>query len=176
MNKAKHFIITLITLLSLFQTEALSQTRKRSEVSVEETWNPQDIYASDEMWSEAKLKLSEQFDQVLRYKGKLATSSSQLLSCLDFHSRLAKELDRLQSYAAMISDEDTRNSKYLAMRQDVEQLITDYSSKASFIEPEIAKMDKQTIDRFLKKEPGLEIYKTYLYDIQRTKAHRLSEQ
>jgi oligoendopeptidase F len=75
----------------------------------------------------------------------------------------------------MKSDEDTRDSKYLAMRQEVEQLITDYSSKASFIEPEIAKMDKSTIDKFIRIESGLRIYKTYLYDIQRTKAHRLSE-
>jgi len=164
----------LITFLSLLQTGALSQTRKRSEVPIKETWNLQDIYASDKMWSEAKLKLAAQFDRVLKYKGKLATSSS-LLACLDFHSRLAKELDRLQSYAAMKSDEDTRNSKYLAMRQEVEQLITDYRSKASFIEPEIAKMNEWMVDKFIRKESGLGIYKTYLDNIQRTKAHRLSE-
>jgi len=174
MNKVVSVIIMLITFLSLLQTGALSQTRKRSEVPIKETWNLQDIYASDKMWSEAKLKLAAQFDRVLKYKGKLATSSS-LLACLDFHSRLAKELDRLQSYAAMKSDEDTRNSKYLAMRQEVEQLITDYRSKASFIEPEIAKMNEWMVDKFIRKESGLGIYKTYLDDIQRTKAHRLSE-
>ena len=175
MKKALSVIIILITFLSLFQTQALSQARKRSQVPVEETWNLRDIYASDKMWSEAKLKLAAQFDRVLKYKGRLATSASQLLACLDFNGRLVKELDRLHSYAAMKSDEDTRDSKYLAMRQEVEQLITDYSSKASFIEPEIAKMDKQMIDKFIRKESGLRIYKTYLYDIQRTKAHRLSE-
>jgi oligoendopeptidase F len=174
MNKVVSVIIMLITFLSLLQTGALSQTRKRSEVPIKETWNLQDIYASDKMWSEAKLKLAAQFDRVLKYKGKLATSSS-LLACLDFHSRLAKELDRLQSYAAMKSDEDTRNSKYLAMRQEVEQLITDYRSKASFIEPEIAKMNEWMVDKFIRKESGLGIYKTYLDNIQRTKAHRLSE-
>ena len=175
MKKALSVIIILITFLSLFQTQALSQARKRSQVPVEETWNLRDIYASDKMWSEAKLKLAAQFDRVLKYKGRLATSASQLLACLDFNGRLVKELDRLHSYAAMKSDEDTRDSKYLAMRQEVEQLITDYSSKASFIKPEIAKMDKQMIDKFLRKDSRLRIYKTYLYDIQRTKAHRLSE-
>jgi oligoendopeptidase F len=174
MNKVVSVIIMLITFLSLLQTGALSQTRKRSEVPIKETWNLQDIYASDKMWSEAKLKLAAEFDRVLKYKGKLATSSS-LLACLDFHSRLAKELDRLQSYAAMKSDEDTRNSKYLAMRQEVEQLITDYRSKASFIGPEIAKMNEWMVDKFIRKESGLGIYKTYLDNIQRTKAHRLSE-
>jgi len=175
MKKALSVIVMLITFLSLFQTQALSQARNRSENTVKETWNLKDIYASDNVWNKAKLRLAAQFDRVLKYKGKLATSASQLLACLDFNSRLVKELDRLHSYAAMKSDEDTRDSKYLAMRQEVEQLITDYSSKASFIEPEIAKMDKTTIDKFIRKESGLRIYKTYLYDIQRTKAHRLSE-
>ncbi|MHC4097423.1 MAG: gluzincin family metallopeptidase, partial [Planctomycetota bacterium] len=175
MKKALSIIIIVVTFLPLFQTQALSQTLKRSQVPVKETWNLRDIYASDNVWNEAKIKLAAQFDRVLKYKGRLAASASQLLACLDFNSRLAKELDRLHSYAAMKSDEDTRNSKYLAMRQEVEQLVTDYSSKASFIEPEIAKMDKSTIDKFIRKESGLRIYKTYLYDIQRTKAHRLSE-
>ncbi|MHC4692548.1 MAG: oligoendopeptidase F [Planctomycetota bacterium] len=175
MKKALSLIIVLFTFVSIFQTEVLSRTRERSEVPVKDTWNLQDIYASDEKWSEDKLKISSQFDQVLKYKGKLATSASQLFSCLEFNSRLVKELSRLHSYAAMKSDEDTRDSKYLAMRQEIEQLITDYSSKASFIEPEIAKMEKSTIDKFIRKKSGLRIYKTYLYDIQRTKAHRLSE-
>jgi len=175
MKKALSFIILLITFLSIFQTEVLPRTRKRAEVPVKDTWNLRDIYDSDEKWSEARLKLTAQFDRVLRYKGKLAASTSELLACLEFHSRLVKELDRLHSYAYMKSDEDTRDSKYLAMRQEIEQLITDYSSKASFIEPEIAKMEKSTIDKFIRKKTGLRIYKMYLYDIQRTKAHRLSE-
>ena len=175
MKKALSCIILLITFLSIFQNEVLPRTQKREEVPVKDTWNLGDIYDSDEQWSEAKQKLAAQFDRVLRYKGKLATSASQLLACLDFNSRLVKELDRLHSYAYMKSDEDTRNSKYLAMRQEVEQLITDYSSKASFIEPEIAKMEKSTIDKFIRKKTGLRIYKMYLYDIHRTWAYRLSE-
>jgi oligoendopeptidase F len=175
MKKALSVIIMLITFLSLSQTEVLSQARKRTEVPVKETWNLRDVYASDNMWNEAKLKLAAQFNRVFKYKGELAISASQLLACLDFNSRLTKELDRLHSYAVMKSDEDTRDSKYLAMRQEVEQLMTDYSSRASFIEPEIAKMDKSTIDKFIRKEFSLRIYKTYLYYILRTKAHRLSE-
>ncbi|MHC4363475.1 MAG: oligoendopeptidase F, partial [Planctomycetota bacterium] len=92
-----------------------------------------------------------------------------------FNSNLSREFGRLHSYAAMKFDEDTRNSKYLAMKQQVEQLATDYSSKASFIEPELARMDKSKIDEFLADEPALKVYKMYLYDIQRRKAHKLSE-
>ena len=37
-------------------------------------------------------------------------------------------------------------------------------------------MDKDKIDAFIAKEPGLRVFKMYLYDILRTKAHKLSEQ
>jgi oligoendopeptidase F len=119
--------------------------------------------------------LAGRFDEVLKYRGKLAGSASELSACLEFSSNISKEFGRLHSYAAMKYDEDTRNSKYLAMKQQVEQLSTDYSSKASFIEPEIAKMNKEKIDEFISKKPGLKVFKVYLYDIQRRKAHKLSE-
>jgi len=175
MNKASNVVIVLSALLVFFASQVLSQTRGRSEVPVKDRWKLEDLYPSDEAWNKAKEKLVAQFDEVLEYKGRLAESASELLTCLDFNSRLSREFGRLHSYAAMKADEDTRNSKYLAMRQETEQLATDYSSKASYIEPEIAKMDKSKIDELIAQEPGLKVYKMYLHDIQRTKAHTLSE-
>ena len=176
MTKRSNYIIVLIVLTVFLPTQVLSEVRERSDVRIKDTWNLKDLYRSDESWRESTQKLVAQFDEVLAYKGKLASSASELLSCLEFDSRLSKEFDRLYSYASMKSDEDTRKSKPLGMRQQLEQLITDYSSKASFIEPEIVKMDKQKIDGFIDKEPKLKIHKMYLYDIQRTKAHKLSEE
>ncbi|UCF42805.1 MAG: oligoendopeptidase F, partial [Planctomycetota bacterium] len=168
-------IILLTALILFIATPVSSQTRQRSQIPAADTWKLEDLYPSDQHWNEAKDKAVAQFDQILKYKGKLSASASQLLACLDFNSNLSKELVRLRSYAAMKSDQDTRDSKCLAMKQQIAQLITDYSSNASFVEPEIAEMDKSQIDEFIRKEPGLKIYKMYLHDIQRTKAHKLSE-
>lgn len=175
MNKISYLIIVLIILLTFSPTQLISEVRERSDVAIEDTWNLQDLYGSDKLWDDSKQKLVAQFDEVLAYKGKLGSSASQLLACLEFDSHISKQFGRLYSYVSMKSDEDTRNAKYLGMRQQLEQLITDYSSKASFIEPEIAGMEKQKVDDFIVKEPGLNIFKMHLYDIQRTKAHRLSE-
>jgi len=175
MHTLSKTVILLTSLLLILRTATAVQSRERSEVPIEHTWNLRDLYPSDEAWNKAKEKLAARFDDVLRYKGKLASSPAELLACLDFNSRLSKEFGRLHNYAAMKADEDTRNSKYLALRQETEQLATNYSSMASFIEPEIAEMDKSKIDDFLTAEPRLKIYKMYLYDIQRTKAHTLSE-
>jgi len=175
MNRILSVVTTIIAILLFSEIQGHSQTLERSKVPARYTWNLADLYASDEAWSKAREKLVAQFDNVLKFKGKLASSATELLTCLEFNSRLCKELERLDSYANMKSDEDTRSSKYLAMKQQMQQIITDYSSTASFIEPEIARMDKDKIDMFIKQEPGLEIYRMYLKDIHRRKAHKLSE-
>jgi len=174
MNKVLNVII-LITVFAFFQTQVLAQTRERSEVSDKYKWKLEDLYASDQAWNKTKQELAAQFDEITRYQGKLAGSASELLACLEFDSKVSKEFGRLYSYASMKSDQDTRNSKYLAMKQEMQQLGTDYNSKAAFITPEIAKMDKGKIDTFIEQERGLKIYKMALYDIQRKKAHTLSE-
>jgi len=176
MRRASGVIVVPLVVLAFSQVAVLSQTRERAEFPVEHTWRLEDLYASDQAWDEAKQKLAVQFDQISKYTGQLATSASGLLACLNLNSQISKELSRLHTYAGMKSDQDTRNAKCLAMKQEMEQLVTDYSSKASFIEPEIARMDKDKIDAFIAEQSGLKIFKMYLYDIQRTKAHKLSEQ
>jgi oligoendopeptidase F len=164
MKKIARVIIAVTAVFVFCESSVLCQTRERSEIAAGDTWKLEDLYASDAEWGKAKEKVVGQFDEILKYKGKLATSASGLLSCLDFDSNLSKEFIRLHTYAAMKSDQDTRDSKYLAMKQEMQQLGTDYSSKASFIEPEIAKMDKTKIDKFIGEEPDLKIFKMYLYD------------
>jgi oligoendopeptidase F len=175
MNKVSRIITVLIAVLVLCQTQAPSQTRERSQIADQDKWKLEDLYPSDQAWTEARQKLAAQFDEVTEYKGKLAGSASQLLACLEFDSRVSKEFGRLFSYAAMKSDEDMRNSERLGMKQQMEQLSTDYRSKAAFITPEIAAMDKQQVDAFIEQEPGLKVFKMALYDVLRMKPHTLSE-
>jgi oligoendopeptidase F len=158
-----------------FQSPALSQTRERSEIATQYKWNLKDLYTSDEAWNKAKDELAGRFDEVTKYKGKLASSASTLLACLELDSQISKEMGRLFSYASMKSDEDTVNLKYLGFKQEMQQLSTNYNSKAAFITPEIAELNKQQIDNFMEQQPGLKIYKMDLYNILRMKAHTLSE-
>jgi oligoendopeptidase F len=175
MNKVLGIIMAQIALLAFSQSPALSQTRERSEIAAQYKWNLKDLYPSDEAWNKAKQEIAARFDEVTKYKGKLTSSASTLLACLELDSQISKELGRLFSYASMKSDEDTGNSKYLGFKQEMQQLGTNYNSKTAFITPEIAELDKQQIDAFMEQQPGLKIYKMDLYNILRMKAHTLSE-
>jgi oligoendopeptidase F len=165
----------LAVLLMLSQMSMMAQTRERSEVPEEYTWRLEDLYASDEAWRAEKERLEGEMDKVLQFKGALANSPADLLACMQFNSQFSKEFSRLYSYAFMKSDQDTRNSKYLAIKQEMQQMATDYRTKRSFIDPELVAMDKATIEKFMAEKPELKEYRMYLFDLQRKKEHRLSE-
>ncbi|TKJ36322.1 MAG: oligoendopeptidase F [Planctomycetes bacterium B3_Pla] len=176
MKKTSSAILVMLSLVFVFsQTLVLSQTRERSQILPEYKWKLEDLYPSDQAWNQAKEELAAQFDQVTKYKGKLTSSASDLLACMEFDSRISREFGRLYSYASMKSDEDTRDSKYLALKQEMQQLGTDYNSKAAFIMAEIATLDEDRVDAFMKQQPGLRIFKMAIHDILRKKAHTLSE-
>jgi len=165
----------ILVLLITGTDNAVSQTRDRSEVALEDTWKLEDLYSSDEAWRAEKDSVAGGLDGLLQYKEKLAESSDALFQCLDMVSALSKSLNRLGSYASMASDLDLRNAHYIGLQQEVNQLSTHFSSKASFIEPELLKLTSSDIDRFIREQPKLEVYRFYLDDLQRRKKHKLSE-
>ncbi|MDP4209940.1 MAG: oligoendopeptidase F [Bacteroidota bacterium] len=176
----KFLYFTPILVLSLFSlmannNEGSAQTIERSSIDTKYTWKLEDIYASDDDWQKAKEKVKSQIDNFDTFKGKLGSSAKILLEYLNFSSNFDKELTRIHSYASMKSDQDIRESKYLAMKQELTQLMPVVGAKVAFAEPEILEMGKEKIDQFIAQELGLAQYKHYLYDLLRNKEHTLSE-
>ncbi len=171
------------TALILFMAGALmmseqfvsGQQKDRKDIAEKDKWNLTDLYPTDDAWKEAKEKLTAQIPSIQKYKGTLSRSAAQLFECLDLVTNMSKEFSRMRSYASMSSDQDTRESKYQAMTQEIAQVGTMFGSAASFIRPEILKMDKSLIDGFIAKEPRLKDYAFYLNDILRGKAHTGTE-
>jgi oligoendopeptidase F len=152
-----------------------SRTRRRSALQQKDTWDLSELYPSLNDWKKARKIVKTKLNHIQQHKGKLGSSSSNMLACLKFNSELSKDFNRLYNYASMLSDQDTRDAKCIGMKQEISQLLTDYRAISSFIEPELIRIEKETVDKFISEESGLIPYKMYLYDIQRMKAHKLSE-
>lgn len=152
-----------------------SLERDRTKIPDNFKWDITAIYPDDTAWKNAKQQFVSDLPEIERYRGKLTESAQTLFACLDLVSRLGKEYTRLYCYASMNSDLDTRNATYLGMEQEMSALGADFGARSSFIEPEILKVDKSTIDAFIASEPKLAIYRHNLYDILRRKAHTGNE-
>ncbi len=170
--------IVAISIFGMLVTEsqaAVAQERDRAKIPEKDKWNLGELYPTDDAWEKAKEKLIAEIPEVKKFQGTLSSSPGKLLGCLDFSSQLAKEYARLSAYATMSSDQDTRESQYLAMKQEMSQISSTIGAAAAFIEPEILKIDRATVNSFLKQEKKLEVYRHYLDDILRRQVHTGSE-
>ncbi len=169
--KKLRYIIILCIAVTLQINNVASQTRQRDEIPPEYTWNLQDLYPDDDTWKTEQKKQAARIPEIGAYKGTLSESSENLVGCLTLLYDIDKELSRLYSYANMYSDQDTRESKYQGMVQEMVQIYSRFSSESAFFEPEILEMDKTRLEKFLQKDRHLDSYAFYLRDIMRRKEH-----
>jgi oligoendopeptidase F len=154
---------------------AAQQSRDRAAIADRYKWNLADLYPSDEAWRAAKEKLAPEIQKASAFKGTLGSSPARLADALDAANAVSKELQRVFVYASMMSDQDTRVSKYQGMQQEMQKVAADFGETISFLEPEILKIDKATVDKWVATEPRLKTYRHYLDDIQRRRPHLLSD-
>jgi oligoendopeptidase F len=166
--------VTALALVCLSPIAA-AQQHDRASIADKYKWNLADLYASDDAWRAAKDKLDPEIAKLAAFKGTLATSPARLADALDSANRVAKELQKVYLFASLISDQDTRVSKYQGMQQEMQQIGAKFGETTAYIEPEILKVDKPTLDQWVAREPRLQTYRHYLDDIQRRRPHTLSD-
>src|SRR5215471_16765145 len=167
--------ITLTLILAAGLTASvIAQERDRVKIPEKYKWNLAEIYPTEDAWRAAKEKLARELPQMKQYQGKLGSSASTLADALETSSRLDKELSRLYAYAELVSDQDTRDSVHLGMKQEMTQLVAEEGAENAYVEPEILRFEKGKVQQFIQSEPRLKVYRFYLDDIARRAPHTLS--
>jgi oligoendopeptidase F len=152
-----------------------AQNLERNDIPQKYKWNLNDMFPSISDWDKAKNEVAQKIEDVVKYKGHIAESPNTMLEALNNYFDLLKKFYRVSEYASRLSDEDLRIAKYQAMTQEVSHLGTEISEKTAFLSPEIVKITPEKIDSFLKENPKLEDFKMFIGNIQRLRAHTLSE-
>jgi oligoendopeptidase F len=168
-------VAVAVVVVALASTAGFAQSKERADIPEPAKWRLTDLYPSDDAWRAAKDKLVARIPEVQKYKGTLRQSPQQLAGALVLLSDLNKEFSRVYVYTGLIADQDTRVAKYRAMKQEMDQLGSSFGADTAFVEPEILKIDRATIDAYIAKEPKLAPYAFYLHDLLRRQAHTLSE-
>ena len=168
-------LLAVTLVLAAAAAPASAQQQERSAIADKYKWDLTHLYPSDDAWKAAKDKVAAAIPTLSQYKGTLGASGARLADALDAANGVSKEFVRVYIYANMKSDEDTRVSRYQAMQQEMQQMAARFGAETSFIEPEILKMDRATIDKYIAAEPRLKTYRVYLDDIHRRAAHTLTD-
>lgn len=146
----------------------------RDQVEEKYTWNLKDMYEDESLWEKDIEKAEKLVEEAVSFEGKVCESSSSLLSVLDMSTEIYRLVDVAYNYAARLFDQDQGNTKHNLMHKRMGTLYAQFASKLAFIEPEILGLDEKVLDKYFEEEKGLDLYRKYIKEIQRLKAHTLS--
>lgn len=153
---------------------AEKKLRQRNEIPVEDTWNLEDLYISDEAWEAELMSVAEDQAHLTSFAGRLSESADILLEYLTGMENVDEKTAKLGNYCNRKADQDTRNTFYQAMVGKYRSKLVALGAACSFETPELMAIPDEVLNRFYQEQPGLERYRRYLNNIRRMKEHVLS--
>ena len=175
-------ILTILLVMSWMIIPAADAPAKngaipqRTDIDDKYKWRVEDIYPTVDAW-ESDFKLLEQSLPALeKYRGRLGDSPETMLEALKLRDSLSIIDGNLYVFANLKLSEDTRRSDIQELTGRISALNAKFGEATAYFEPEILALDKAVIDKFLAQNKDLNLYKFYLEDQMRQKAHILSTQ
>lgn len=150
--------------------------KTREETEEKYKWKIQDLYQEDSLWEKEYAEIEEGIQDFLGQKGCLSESAESLLRILKLHDSLSMKMERVYVYANQRLHENMANTCYQAMAGKAQNLMVQLSLAAAFLEPELLKIETKKIEQMFENEPGLLVYRSFIGNILRQKAHILSEE
>lgn len=131
-------------------------------------WDLKPIYNDERVWDQNYDKMLKQgFEAVTRFKGELAKDPKILEASLDAFFDFNQMLEKLYTYAHLLSDGDIADQKNLTRLNQAKSLYSDFDASTSWMRSEILKI------------PNLEPkgkYARYLERILMSRPHTLNEE
>lgn len=144
----------------------------RKDIPENRTWDTTGLYANEEAFEKALERANELLKEFDAYQGKL--NKDNAIDCLNLTVEAERLGSRLYVYAMMKRDENTALPENQARIGKVHMLLTMFSSKLSFISPELSALDDSVLEE-MKNDAKYADFSVVLYDIIRQKKHILSE-
>lgn len=146
----------------------------RKDIETEYKWNLKDIYSSADEWEKDFKYVKSHISDIEKFKGTLGQSGENILKCFKAEEKIERKLDKLQIFAYLQKDEDTRISENLALTDRISSLYSQYAQKTSFVAPELRNIPETKLNKYINSTKGLKIYEHYFDDFLRQKKYILS--
>lgn len=146
----------------------------RSEVPVEQTWNLQDLFVSDQAWENEVGTIEKEIVKFDRFKGTLHNGPEAILSCLQAQEQLTMKMVKAMTYASLKQSADGTDPDNQSKVSRISALRTEADAALSFISSEILSLKEGTLEQFLQKNEELKPFSNNLQEFLESKKHRLS--
>ncbi len=149
------------------------EIKKREEVAENDKWDLTLMYESLDIWQKDYDDIIILSKKIEDYKDKIMDSSDNLYETLKLSLEIQRKLEHLIIYASMLSDTDTKNSDFQALKGKADNLNQQVSESLSFITPEILKSNYSKIEEYMLEKKELTKYRFLLEQEYRFKKHIL---
>ncbi len=166
--------LTIILVITMTVTNSFSQNAERKNIPEKYKWDNSILYKNVDEWQKDREKIEKQIEALKTFQGKMGKSSDLFYGTLNLYFDIHKNLYKLSDYSFRVADEDIRISANQSLNQQAATLATKLSEAASFINPEILKIDQNEIKKFFNKKKELNEFKFYVNDILRLRGHTLN--
>lgn len=146
---------------------------KRDEVEEKYKWDLSMYIKDEKMLNQEFDWLKENYPKFKDYYGKFA-DKDVLLDYFKFSDEFEIKEDRLASYLYHSLDEDTSNTKFLALTSKFSYLANDINKTCAFITPQLMQLEEKYLQD-LYNNPDFVVYKRTIESILRYKNHQVSE-
>ena len=126
-------------------------------------WNLKDIFKNKEEFENTKKELLENLDKIEALQGKLCDTSDNLYNCYKLDEKALEQFEKIYSYGMLKYHLDMSNGEGIKIFKEVEGIGTIFSTKTSYITPEITYADEAKIRKYLEEE-RFEGYKRDILD------------
>ena len=146
----------------------------RSEIKEEDKWDLTGLYKTEDEWNKDYDELQGLISKFDDFKGKL-NNSKDILKYFEFNNEVNLKLENVCVYTYLKFDENTTNTHFQELKGRADNLLSEFSLVSSFVMPELCKLSKDDIEKFMAEEEGLRKYKYDFDCILRIKNHVLSD-
>lgn len=147
---------------------------KRKDVSIEETWNLDDLFPNLEAWRASLEDAETSLTEVTKFKGTFSDSAKNLLHCLQTQEQLTKKLIPIGTYANLKMAEDGTNPESQGNYAVMSAAFTRINAALSFIESELLSLPAEKVKQYFQDEVELDLYKIPIKNILDKKPHARS--
>lgn len=146
---------------------------KRQEQKIENTWNMEDLYATQAEYDADAGKLEELLKVCTSLQGSSSDGPEALLRILRLEEETGMLYEKLAVYANQRCHEDTANAVYQKLSGEVQTLGSRLSQSLSWVEPELLSLPEETLSNYYTLCPELLEHRRQIEEITRMRAHIL---
>ena len=147
----------------------------RENIDNKYKWNLSDIYANWESWEKDLKNLKEIVKEIPTFENSITTDEKKFIELIKLEEKIQRMIDKLYLYPYMLRDLDSKDVVSAEKMQIIEHIYSEYTVISSWIVPKILEIPKETMDKWIERNPELHEHRFGLNELYRLREHVLDK-